>query len=165
MRRQIIAPAVTGVLLALAGTAHADQKSTTFQVQATVKKNCVVGAANMNFGDWTVETDTSTTSTITVRCTSGTAYVVNLDAGQNASGNINLRQMTGPGTVNVRYNLYTDTDLIWGNGTDGANDGDTGAGMGSPQNLTVTGKLFVADNQGAIVPGAYSDTVTATVVY
>ena len=117
------------------------------------------------FGDWTVETDTSTTSTITVRCTNGTGYVVNLDAGLHATGDINLRQMDGPGTVNVRYNLYTDTDLIWGNGTTGANDGGAGAGMGSPQNLTVTGKLFVADNQGAIEPGAYADTVTATIVY
>jgi spore coat protein U-like protein len=165
MRKQIIAPTVAGVLLALASTAHADQKSTTFQVQATVKKNCVVTAANMDFGDWTVEADTSTTSTITVRCTSGTSYVVNLDAGQNAGGDINERQMDGPGAVNVKYNLYTDTDLVWGNGTIGANDGDIGAGMGSPQSLTVTGKLFVADNQGAIQPGLFTDTVTATVVY
>jgi spore coat protein U-like protein len=165
MRRQIIAPVVAGVLLGLAGTAQADQKSTTFQVSANVKKNCLITAGNMVFGDWTVETDASTTSTITVRCTNNTVYVVNLDAGLHAAGDISLRQMDGPGTVNVRYNLYTDTDLMWGNGTTGANDGGTGAGMGSPQNLTVTGKLFVADNQGAIEPGAYADTVTATIVY
>lgn len=165
MRRQIIAPVVAGVLLGLAGTALADQKSTTFQVSASVKKNCLISAGNLVFGDWTVETDTSTTSTITVRCTNSTAYVVNLDAGLNASGDIALRQMTGPGSVNVRYNLYTDADLIWGNGTTGDNDGGIGAGMGSPQSLTVTGKLLVADNQGAIEPGAFADTVTATIVY
>lgn len=165
MRRQIIAPVVAGVLLGLAGTAQADQKSTTFEVSANVKKNCIITAGNLAFGDWTVETDATSTSTITVRCTSGTTYEVNLDAGQNAGGDINLRQMAGPGSVNVRYNLFTDADAIWGNGSTGDNDGGTGAGMGSAQSLTVTGKLAVADNQGAIEPGLYTDTVTATIVY
>jgi spore coat protein U-like protein len=165
MRRQIIAPVVAGVLLALGGTAQADTKSATFQVSANVKKNCLISAGNMAFGEWTVEADTSTTSTITVRCTNGTTFVVNLDAGQNAGGDINLRQMDGPGDVNVRYNLYTDADVVWGDGSTGDNDGGTGAGMGSPQSLTVTGKLAVTDNQGAIEPGLFTDTVTATVVY
>jgi spore coat protein U-like protein len=165
MRRQIIAPVVAGVLLALAGTAHADQKSTTFQVSTMVKKNCLISAGNMDFGDWTVENNTSTTSTISVRCTNGTAFDVFLDAGLHSNSDINARQMDGPGDVNVRYNLYTDGDAIWGDGTTGASDGGTGAGMGSPKNLTVTGKLFVSDNEGAIEPGLYSDTVTATVEY
>lgn len=165
MRRQIIAPAVAGVLLSLAGAAHADQKSTTFQVSTTVKKNCLISAGNMAFGDWQVDTDVTTTSTVSVRCTNGTTFVVNLDAGANAGGDINERQMDGPGTVNVKYNLYTAANLLWGNGTTGANDGGTGAGMGSPQNLTVTGKLLASDNQGAIEPGLFTDTVTATVVY
>lgn len=165
MRRQIMAPATAGVLLALAGAAQADQKSTTFEVSANVKKNCLITAGNLAFGDWTVETDASSTSTITVRCTNGTAFVVNLDAGAYASGDITQRQMDGPGTVNLRYNLYTAGNLLWGNGTTGANDGGTGAGMGSPQSLTVTGKLLTADNQGAIQPGLFTDTVTATVVY
>ena len=165
MRRQIIAPVVAGVLLALAGTAQADQKTTSFEVSANVKKNCVINAGELAFGDWTVETDATSTSTITVRCTSGTDFTVNLDAGQHADGDISQRQMEGPGSVNVRYNLYTAANLVWGNGTTGDNDGGTGAGMGSPQNLTVTGKLKVADNEGAIEPGLYTDTVTATVEY
>ena len=165
MRRQIIAPVVAGVLLGLAGTAQADQKTTTFEVSANVKKNCVITAGELAFGDWTVETDTESTSTITVRCTNGTTFAVNLNAGQHASGDISQRQMDGPGSVNVRYNLYTDADLVWGNGTTGDNDGGAGAGMGTPQNLTVTGKLKVADNEGAIEPGLYTDTVTATVEY
>ena len=165
MRRQIITPAVAGVLLALAGTAQADQKTTSFEVSANVKKNCIITAGDLAFGDWTVATDTSSTSTITVRCTNGTTFAVNLDAGENAGGDISQRQMDGPGSVNVRYNLYTDADLVWGNGTTGDNDGGAGAGMGTPQNLTVTGKLKVADNEGAIEPGLYTDTVTATVEY
>ena len=165
MRRQIIAPVVAGVLLALATTAQADQKTTSFQVSANVKKNCLVSAAAMAFGDWTVEADTTTSSTITVRCTSGTTYTVNLDSGVHGTA-VDNRQMDGPGSANVKYFLYTTDNIVWGDGTNGTdNDGGTGAGLGSPQGLTVNGKIFAADNEGAIYPGLYTDTVTATIVY
>lgn len=167
MRKQILAPLTAGVLLAMAGTAQAAEKTTTFLVTANVLENCTITAGDLDFGDWTVDVDVTAPSTITVRCTAGTDYVVNLSGG-TTTGNVLDREMTGGGAININYNLYTDAGHlnIWGDGNGGTfNLGGIGAGMGVAQALTVRGQLLASANPGLIEAGAYSDTVTATIVY
>jgi spore coat protein U-like protein len=37
--------------------------------------------------------------------------------------------------------------------------------MGSPQTLTIFGRLLASQNTGQIDAGAFSDTITATILY
>jgi spore coat protein U-like protein len=168
MRRQILAPVTAGVLLALAGTAaQAAQKTTQFQVSANVVENCTISAGNLAFGDFFGDNDLTANATITVRCTNGTDYVVNLNGG-STTGNVLDRELSNGGPVNINYNLYTDAAFanVWGNGGGGtSNLGGIGAGMGTPQALIVRGRLLASNNVGEIDAGLYTDTVTATVVY
>lgn len=165
MHRHLLAPLTTGVLLALAGTAQAATKTSTFQVSATVVENCVISAEDLVLGEFFGDNDLEATSDITVRCTSGSDFSVNLSPG--SSGDATKRTLTA-GSQTLFYNLYTDVDhtLFWGDGTDGTeNLGGLGEGMGVAKTLTVRGQLLASDNDGAIEAGNYTDLITATVVY
>jgi len=163
MRKHVIAPIAAGVLLAVAGTAHAVTKSTTFQVTANVTENCVISAAALSLGDFNGTNDLFSSAPITVYCTANTDFDVGLNAG--LTGTIASRLLTGPASSTLVYNLYTSTaySTIW---DDAANRvSDTGAGMATPVTLTVYGRLLASDNTGAVEAGAYTDTITATIEY
>jgi spore coat protein U-like protein len=166
MSKYVVAPIAAGILLAVAGTAQAVTKQTTFQVSATVATNCVIGAAPLNLGTFDGTNDLTNTSSITVRCTNGTPFNVNLSTG--GSGDFANRVLSGGAAGNLVYNLYTNNayNTIWGDNTAGTGRvGGSGAGMAAPQTLTVYGRLLASQNQGAVDAGSYTDTITATVVY
>ena len=166
MSKYIVAPIAAGIMLAVAGTAQAVTKQTTFQVSATVTTNCVIGANNMLLGAFDGTNDLASTSDITVRCTNGTAYSIALDDG--VTGSYAGRRMVGPGGNSLVYNLYTDNTYaaVWGDDT-GTTDvvGGSGTGMANALTRTVYGRLLAADNVGAVEAGAYSDTIVATITY
>ncbi len=165
MNKLIAAPLAVAVLVALSGTAAAVERSTTLNVSATVNTNCAITAGAIDFGVFDGETDVTRTSTITVRCTNGTPFNVNLSAGN--SGNFTARELRN-GSDALVYNLYTSGTFgtVWGDATGSTGRiGGTGAGMGSAQNLTVHARLRAQDNQGDFDAGSYTDVVTATVVY
>lgn len=165
MSKRLLIPVAAGMLLAVAGTAGAVQKSTTFQVSATVASNCTISAAGMNLGTFDGTNDLTATSDITVRCTNGTAFDVNLSPGASAS--FAARSLSN-GTDTLLYNLYTSSGYttVWGDNTAGTGRlGGTGAGMATARVLTVHGRLLASDNTGPVDVGVYTDTITATVVY
>jgi spore coat protein U-like protein len=166
MSKKIIAPVAAGVLLAMSGAAQAATKTTTFQVQASVATNCLITVPNLVLGAFNGELDLAASTNISVRCTNGTPFNVNLSTG--SSGTYANRTMTGPGGTLV-YNLYTENTTyttVWGDTTNSTGRlGGTGAGMGSPQLLTVHGRLLASQNTGLIDAGNFADTITATVVY
>ncbi len=166
MRRQILAPVTAGVLLALAGTAQAATKTTTFNVTANVLENCTISAGDLNFGNWSGDVDVAVQSTIVVHCTNATGFEVSLSGGL-ISGDPLDRQMSSGGAVNLHYNLFTDLNHsdIWGDGTDGSTVLGAGTGMANAINLTVYGQLLASANPGGFDAGLYSDTVTATIEY
>lgn len=163
MSKHVIAPIAAGILLALAGTAHAVTKQSTFQVSATVTENCVISAAPLNLGDFNGTNDLEASSAITVRCTSGTDFDVGLNAG--LTGSFANRVLTGPGGTELVYNLFTDEDrtIVWNDSTNRV--GGLGAGMGTAVTLDVYGQLLASQNDGALDEGTYTDTITATVEY
>lgn len=163
MSKHVIAPITAGILLALAGTAHAVTKQSTFQVSATVTENCVISAAPMNLGDFNGTNNLTASSAITVRCTSGTDFDVGLNAG--LTGTFANRVLTSPGGTELVYNLFTDEDrtIVWNDSTNRV--GGDGAGMGTPVTLDVYGQLLASQNAGEIDAGIYTDTITATVEY
>jgi spore coat protein U-like protein len=168
--RNFIACLGAGALLATAGAAHAaNPATTTFQVSATVLKNCTVAATNVAFGNYTPTAGAVTANgTVSVSCTKNSAFTVSLNKGTTAGGAIAQRLMSDGAGDTLQYNLYTTSGFanVWGDGTGtSVTQGGTGTGMGTPVVLTVYGDLpDNATNQG-VPPNAYTDTITVSVAY
>lgn len=167
MRKVLMATLTSGVVFAGAATAAT---TSTFNVTATVLKNCLVSSANLAFGNYTPNTGALTgSSNITVRCTKTTPYTVSLNVGTTTGGTYAQRLLAN-GTNTLQYNLYTTAALttIWGDGTGGTGTiAGTGNGVSASSAITHTvhGQLpDNAANQDA-PPGSYSDTITVTVTY
>ena len=163
MKKSIITSAILAAagVLTLGLTANAATTTTaTFAVTANVQANCTIAAAPLAFGNYTGAVNNAT-STITATCTNTTPYNVGLDAGTSTGATVTTRKMVN-GSNTLGYSLFRDAaqTLNWGNtvGTDTL----TGTGNGSSQSLTVYGQIPAAQ---FVTPGAYSDTITATLTY
>ena len=168
MNKHLVAPVAAGILLAVAGAAQAATKTATINVSASVAKNCIISAENLALGTFDGTNNLNTDGDITVRCTSGTGYTVQLSTG--TSGSYTNRTLLGPSSSTLIYNLYTTNayGTIWGNNTGGSGHiTGTGAGMGTTNDVTHTvyARLLAADNGGPVEAGAYTDTITATIIY
>lgn len=166
MRNYAIAPIAAGVLLAVAGSADAATRTSSFQVTASVASNCLITSTNLGFGSYDGSAALTGSSDVKVRCSNGTIYTVSLSAG---SGSFATRTMKN-GTNNLEYNLYTTAGLtaVWGDGTAStATRGGTGTGLSAAreQTLTVFGSLPNNTANQDAPAGAYTDTITATVTY
>jgi spore coat protein U-like protein len=165
--RSALTPVAAGVLLAFAGAAQAATKTGSFVVSATVAKNCVINAPNLDLGSFDGTNDLAVSSAITVNCTSGTTFSVDLSPG--SSNSYAMRTLVN-GTDHLNYNLYTSGGYgtVWGDATGGTGHATgTGTGMGVPQqqSLTVYGRLLASDNTGPVSAGTYNDTIVATITY
>jgi spore coat protein U-like protein len=139
--------------------------ATSFQVQATVNKQCTISAANLTFPSVDpLNTQTDGSTTITVNCTKNTTYTVGLTAGTTGGATIAQRLMAS-GTDLMDYNLYTDAGhaSVWGNSV-GAWVSGTGAGMDTPQALTVYGR--VAGGQTNLAAATYTEAaITVNITF
>lgn len=165
MKKYLIAPVTAGILLALAGVAQAATKTATINVTATVVDNCTISAGALNLGTFDGTNNLTASSDITVRCSNGTDYTVDLSPG---SSNSYTNRTLVSGANSLIYNLYTASDYatIWGNGQNSTGRAsDVGEGMGNAITHTVFGRLLASQNQGAIDAGDYADTITATITY
>jgi spore coat protein U-like protein len=142
-------------------SASAATATTTFQVTATVQATCLISATNLAFGTYT-GVQVAQTSTISVTCTNTTTYNVGLNPGTAVGATVTTRKMTGPGGALLAYAMYQDAGhtINWGQTV--GTDTEAGTGNGSAQTLTVYG-LLTAGQYGT--PGAYADTITATITY
>lgn len=163
----VVKPFVMVLLVAtvLSGQADAGTATATFQVTATINPACTIQATQLNFGAY-AEAQVNGQSTITVTCTSTTTWEVALNEGSSAGATIGNRRMTGPGRSSLNYELFTDAahTIVWGDhpALPGQNT-VSGVGTGSGQAVTVFG-LIPAD-QRTPRPGAFLDTITATITF
>nr|WP_230463626.1 spore coat U domain-containing protein [Burkholderia ubonensis] len=129
-------------------------------VTATVDATCQITTTPLAFGTYT-GAQTDATSTVSVTCTNTTPYNVGLDAGLAPGATVTTRAMSITG-ASLPYSLFQDAGrtVNWGNtvGTDTV----AGTGNGSTQALTVYGRLAAGQ---LVTPGAYTDTITATITY
>jgi spore coat protein U-like protein len=134
--------------------------TTSFTVTAMISNSCTISAGNLSFGTYTGAV-LNGTSMIVVSCTKNAPYYVGLNAGTATGATVTTRKLTS-GTHTLNYALYSNSGLStnWGNtvGTDTV----TGTGSGTNQPLTVYGQIPA--NQ-SLIPGTYSDTITATITY
>jgi spore coat protein U-like protein len=141
--------------------AQANPATTTFNVTATVLKDCIVSATALPFGNY-IGAVVNVSSTVTVTCTNSTAYTVGLNQGLTTGATVTTRQMgiTQP-AGGLNYSLLTTSysGANWGN-TSGS--WVSGTGNGAAQPLTVYGVLPAGQY---VPPGSYTDTIAVTVTY
>lgn len=162
---------LVALLAASAGIADAATTTANLSVTATVSASCLVTTGAVAFGAYTASSGSPTDATgaVNVTCTTGTTYSIALDAGTYPSspGDASARRMSDGSSHYLAYSLYLDSGrtTLWGDGSNGTSVNPTSGsftGDGSAQGRTVYGR--VPANQ-YVTPGAYSDTVTATVTY
>ena len=145
--------ACSAVLALAPGLAHA--------IDCTVSTTAAV-----SFGAYNpfATSPTTTSGTLTVNCTSVVGadnIIVDLSAG---GGTYAARQLAGPASYTLDYNLYLDAPrtVVWGDGTGGTSS----FGPVNPPNgdlvLPVYGLLPELQNVGA---GSYADTIIVTVTF
>lgn len=134
--------------------------TTSFTLTVTIASSCSITATALAFGSYTGGL-VNNTSTLSVTCTSGTAYNVGLSAGTSTGATVTSRAMTGPSGALLKYTLYSNSGRTtnWGNTT---GSWVAGTGTGAAQSLTVYGQIPAAQYP---TPGSYTDTITATVNY
>ena len=149
--------ATCGVTFA-AGTASA-----TMGVSTTVNSNCLISTTALAFPvyDPTAAADTTSSSTITVKCNKNSVVSIAINGGSSASDTARTMLLTGQDPLN--YALYSDAAYLKNWGTTAGAQSATGTGLNSGVVLTVHGKIFM--NQYTAGVGTYNDTVTATVTY
>lgn len=167
--KRILRTAALLVMAIYAGSnTMAATATTTFQVTATVVSSCTASAPALAFGNYDTNSATAatTSTTISVYCTTGTGFTTGLDVGVNGGDYVTGRLMLG-GTNgdSLGYNLYTDATYttVWGDGT-GATSTVAGVGTGPlvAVSQTVYGRVPAQQNISA---DSYSDTITVTVTY
>ena len=157
------------LLLIASPLLSAVDKTVTISLNVEVLPACQAGSSSgsgLSFGTLDFGTHFRLDSLITragqpgagalrVNCQQNIPYRVLINAGY--SGTINNRQMAGPGSAVLAYNLYTAADYttIWDDST-----GVSAIGNGQDQWLPVYARVPA---QSAPPPGNYSDTLTVTV--
>jgi spore coat protein U-like protein len=144
--------ALAAALTVGAAAAQAQTATTTFTVSADVQESCSVAATNLAFGPYlaTAAVPLDTTSTITVTCTNGATY------GVDVGGTPMARTMAGPGAATLNYGMFNEVGRTTAFGVAGA------TGNGAAQGYTVYGRVPTAQ---FVTAGPYSATVTVTVTY
>jgi spore coat protein U-like protein len=137
-----------------------EQRDTTFQVSTVIEDSCRVVATPMAFGAY-VGAVRTTTSTLTVTCTTGAFYNVGLSAGMGAGATVTSRRMTSGANL-LGYGLFQDSGYTRNWGMAVGTDTVDGVGSARPQALTVYGRIPPGQAASA---GSYADTITVTVTY
>ncbi len=159
-----------GALLAFSAVPGFSATTTAnLSVTATVTATCAVATSPVAFGVYDpTGADLDTAGAVTITCTSGTTYSVALDAGASPStpGDATTRRMVD-GANFLPYALYLDAGraTVWGDGLNGTSLNPTAGtftGDGTAQARTVYGRITAGQY---VPPGAYADTVVATVTY
>ncbi len=152
-------PALALVFLAAQiGPAVATTTTGIIAVTATALSSCTIVATPLAFGNY-AETLTSASATLAVVCTATSPYTIGLNQGSTTGATQSARLLynTLSGTT-LAYSLYTDS----GHSSPWTNNTVAGTGNGLAQTVTVYGTI-AAGLEAA--PGAYTDTVTATLSY
>ncbi|KAF1686302.1 spore coat protein U [Pseudoxanthomonas broegbernensis] len=148
-----------------AGSAAAATATDQFEVRITINETCnVLTATDILFDPATPTAGTvDKTGTISVQCTNGTDYTLELDGGD--AGDTAARRMTRDGgSETIAYQLYQPGGFttVWGSGGQAVTG--IGAGLGGAYQVdhTVNARATLVGNEPA---GSYADDVTVTLTF
>lgn len=179
MRTRVVAvPALTAALalalaLALAGLLAPRASLAACTGVGLFSCSATVSATSLAFDNYDPAVPTPTDSASTVNVTAAVtgvgilvtlSYTVGLSAG--SVGTIANRQMNGPGTTPLAYNLYTTNarGTVW----DSSNVSDSYSALATlggtivPRSYTVYGRIPPGQY---VAPGSYGSTITVTETY
>ena len=131
-------------------------------VTAKVSSSCAIGASTLDFGSVpSLNSAVPGATTLQVQCSNTVPYVVSLDGGTAGAADPSARKMT-QASGRISYGLYQDPAHTqpWGNRAGVNTKSATGAGTSQP--MAVYG---LVPAQPTPSPGAYTDTIVATVTY
>lgn len=158
---------IVSAILALSSiSANAATVTKTTKATASLSSSCVVATNNVIFGiyDPNAKTDTTTTQTVTIRCTKGTpwnlyeyAAYYSYAGATNSTGYASAMIYNG----NRLYYQAQMADGVWDNDVDMPNRPNNGhfIGNGTGQNQTLTINYRIIKNQ-YVPPGNYKDNAT-----
>jgi spore coat protein U-like protein len=130
-----------------------------FGARLAAGQTCTLTITTLNFGTYNAMLLNGTAAG---KVTCAGAWDIPLNAGTGAGGTETLRKMTGPGGVELSYELFTNAGRTtnWGNTT-----GNEVTGTGNT-NITVYGQIPAGQNvaQGTYIDTVSSDTTSFTVV-
>lgn len=138
--------------------------SSSFPVNATISTGCSISSTAMSFGEvgtaGAATSQTDSTSSISITCTTGGGYTVALNAGLHAVG---VQRNIESGSNVLAYDLYKDParGTAW---TDVAAP-VVGTGTGVLQVITVYGRIAAGLPFSASNGTNFTDTVTITLTY
>ncbi|AQH03692.1 hypothetical protein A9R05_32285 (plasmid) [Burkholderia sp. KK1] len=146
-------------------TSTAPYTTAPFMVTATVGSDCDISATPMRFANARLlRNPLLATSSLTVTCTAGLNYAIELDAGTTPGGSVTQRKLLlDSGADTIDYQLYLDSarTQIWADGTNGTWR-LVSTSSGTTRQFTVYG---LVPPQPAKTPGRYTDTITVTVSF
>jgi spore coat protein U-like protein len=159
------------LLLLCAAVAHAETNTGNLGVSATIETGCSVSASAMAFGVVVPGTDKDTEAVVSVLCTSGTTYTLDLGDGLyqistgGSSGNLYRRHMASAAN-RLPYMFFQEPTRVTEIAASVANTNfiTSTVGDGSTQTFTVYGRV-VGTESSSSPPGSYSDTVIITVAF
>src|ERR1044072_7509306 len=149
---------------ALAQPGVAATAGSSFPVNATISSTCTLSSTAMNFGEvgtaGAATSQTDSTSSITVTCTTGGAYSVALDGGLHS---VAAQRNIQSGSNTLAYDLYKDParGTVW---TDVAAP-VTGTRTAGPPVITVPGRIAAGLPFAASNGTPFTDTVLVTLTY
>jgi spore coat protein U-like protein len=158
---QYVAPGTYTDTITVSVTNLVGTVTNTMSVTAIVQATCLISASALNFGPYPGLL-INTSSVLTVTCTNTTVFNIGLNAGTATGATVTTRKMTGPASATLNYKLFRDSARTqnWGNtvGTDTL----ISLGNGTALQYGVFGQLPAGQY---VTPGAYADTIIATVTY
>lgn len=131
-------------------------------VLANFENSCMINASDLDFGRVEPsERGVQAQADIRLQCPANTVWRVGLDSGLHAVAG--ERRMAGPSGAFIVYELYRDAGrtALWGDVEGERQTGQSDA-QGSPVEITVYGYV---PGQPDALPGAYRDSIVATVYY
>ncbi len=140
-----------------AGSASAATATTTFPVTAAVVANCITTATAMAFGTYLPGNgNVLQTSAVSVRCTSGTAYTVVLNAGNVSSSEPRSPPDAWPmAHCPCSYTLFRDAARTLNSGITAGTDTLAGSGSGMGAVATAFTVYVTIPDSGANLGGDY----------
>lgn len=177
MMKMKLAATILGLaLISAGGTAFAAMDNGGANYEITLTTGCTIDTttASTNFGSYPVDSAALTgvaAGSVSVDCTTGTPYMLGMDAGMNWMGSPG---MVDPGTgAPIPYNIIANgaplgdsglstVDVTYTESNPANSISDLGAA--APINYTLTADIGL-DPLAGLPPATYFDTVTFTVVW
>ncbi|MBJ6761480.1 spore coat protein U domain-containing protein [Myxococcaceae bacterium JPH2] len=137
-------------------------------VPASAGASCSLqGIVGLSFGAYNPGSAVplDTVGSVGYRCDLLQLSVVNISLSRGSSGSYAARQMQGPSSNTLSYNLYMDAAhlTVWGDGSSGTSRyGPVLPILGADVSLPVYGRIPALQN---VASGAYSDTVVVTMTF